>query len=128
MGHEFSGHIEGGKLDAQLIVLDDFKNPRGNTLCGFPLVVAGEHAVDIRFINGPEALLAVDGIGVGGGNNENAVSLADTALRLQLLHGLDQLRADIQLLNFIAAHIADDACGFAAAAKFKAADGKGRTI
>ena len=104
MGHEGARHVEGRKLDAVAVLLDYIEQRSGNALGGLPLVVAGEHAVDVRVVDGPEALADVHGVGVDAGDHQDLVSRLQPPGLLEGRQPADQPGAAVQLLVLVAAH------------------------
>ncbi len=109
MGHEGALHVEGGKLDAHLIVLDALKDAGRNALGGFSLIIAREHAVDIRIVDGPEALLDVERGRIRTGNHQNLLPRHQLSRVLQLPQPGHEMRCRIELLIFVAPQTAQHA-------------------
>ena len=115
--NEGARHIKGCKLYAVLPALDGLKHARRDALRRLAQRIARKHAVDVGVVRAPEALLRVDGIGIGAGNHQNLLARDQPALLLQLPEPGHQPGAAVQLLILVAAHAADDAQGLFALAE-----------
>ena len=122
MGDKVTRYIERSKLDAIAVALYLFKHTGSNALCGLAPVIAGIHAVDIGIVHGPEAFANVHGIMVDRWDHQNFIPLDNQPLFFKLFQCMYQLGADIQLLDFIAAHGTHNADGFFSASKPIAGD------
>ena len=72
MGNKVPRQIKAGQMDTPLISLQCRKDSICQTLGGFPSSITGEHAVDIRIVQGPETLTHVHGKLPGTGNHQYA--------------------------------------------------------
>ena len=104
MGQAAPGDIQAGDVDAILIALKGGEDPLGDALGGLPLAVAGEHAVDVSVVRRPEPPPHIHRGLVGAGNDQNAAPGAEGTLLLQFGQSLDQLGADVHLLDFVPTH------------------------
>ena len=62
---ELLWHVVGGYLDPEAVVMHGLEYAVGDPLGSLALAVAGEHAVDVGVVHGPEALADVHREGVG---------------------------------------------------------------
>ena len=108
MGQQVAGQIEAGEVDAVRVALNGGKNMGGNALGGLPLVIAGEHPVDVRVVRRPEPAAYIHGKLVGTGHHQDAAVRGQQAVPLQLLQSLNKLGADIHLLDLVAPEGAHD--------------------
>ena len=122
MGHEVARHVVTGQLDAVFVAAQAREDGGGNALGGLPLVVAGEHAVDVGGVHSPEASADVHGEWVARGYDENAVAVSDASPLLDEVQAVDQLRTDVLLLHLVAAHGSYDGERLLAVAKVIARD------
>ena len=106
MGQMVAGQIKAGQVDAVGIAFQRFKQPRGDALGGFALVVAGEHAVDVGVVGGPETPAHIHRKLVGAGHHQDAAGRVQLPGGFGRFQGADQPPADVHLLNFIAAQSA----------------------
>ena len=122
MGHKIAGQIEGGKMDAVFVALHRLKQCRRNALGRFPLIVAREHPVDVRFVHGPEPASHIHGKVVDAGHHQQLIAGGNGSLLLQLPELFYQQRADIHLLHLVAAHGSHHGAGLFSLAKAEALD------
>ena len=117
MGDEVARHIKGWELDAEAVALNAVEHTGGDALGGLALGVAREHPVDVRVVHRPEPLSDVHREMVDRRDDENFIALDQHAALFEILQGVHELGADVQLLNLVAAHRADDADGLVALAE-----------
>ena len=109
MRQEIARHVERGELHAQPVIFDDLEELGGDALGRLSLIVAREHAVDVRVVKRPEALADVHGEVVDRWNDQNLFAGHEPALRLDAAQRVHDLRGDGHLMNLVAAQRADDA-------------------
>ena len=74
MRDEVSGHIKRGKLHAEAVALNLFKNTGSYSLSSLTFVVSGIHSIDIGVIHRPEALTDINGVRIGTRNHRHSVT------------------------------------------------------
>ena len=107
-------------LHAESVALELFEQGGGYALGGLAEAVAGEHAVDVRIVHGPEAFAYVRGEGVGRGHDEYLVAGHEVAALFKVHERADELGADELRLELVAAHGAHDGDALFAGAEAEA--------
>ena len=108
MGQTPARQVQAGHMDAVGITLQCLKDLRRDALGGLAGVVAGEHPVDIGVVGRPEPPPHVHGELVGAGDDQNAAFVGQRPRLFQRRQVLDELGAQVHLLDLVAAQSAHD--------------------
>ena len=102
--HKIASEIKRSELNAPLPPDQMLKQTGGNALRCFALVVTGKHAIDVGIVHCPETFSDVHGRRVDTRDDFNGVPHCQQAFLFKRLESSHQLRADVELLNFVASH------------------------